>query len=236
MQNLQIISETNTTTQTNLHIRIIGIDPGLVSLGIACGTYDLVTQHLTVLTTILLTPRNTANKKLRSLAKFAGNDIAAVQVIEDEIRPIFTQFKPDYIASESAFMQYRRPNAYKPLVLAIHTVGRVAAFYSNTPKSIANFAPKFIKRTFATSGCATKKEMDEQLLHHINYHKDITIPSVSDLYMKAISEHEIDAIAVAYTLAKTLQQICKIQQIQLTDDDAVMKRLTHIAKNMHTRP
>lgn len=173
-------------------IKLIGIDPGIHNCGVALCEYD--NQKLIVKDFFTIHATDLAKKANRRDSNFYGS-IFSLFLLENEFTTIFTNFQPDYVASEDAFYNPRTPNAYASLKGCILSIKRVLY---NFGLKLNLIAPKLAKMT-VVKATANKLDMMEAItkLPDLIIEKDIT----------DIVEHEADAIGIAYTLYKNT--LCK---------------------------
>ena len=173
-------------------IKLIGIDPGIHNCGVALCEYD--NQKLIVKDFFTIHATDLAKKANRRDSNFYGS-IFSLFLLENEFTTIFTNFQPDYVASEDAFYNPRTPNAYASLKGCILSIKRVLY---NFGLKLNLIAPKLAKMT-VVKATANKLDMMEAItkLPDLIIEKDIA----------DIVEHEADAIGIAYTLYKNT--LCK---------------------------
>jgi Holliday junction resolvasome RuvABC endonuclease subunit len=175
-------------------VSILGIDPGINNTGLSFNKYDIETGELLVNNYYVVHANDLAKKENRSDSRCFGN-VFSLFLYEREMRRIITQFKPDYVASEDAFYSPRTPNAYVSLKLCIATVQRV--LYTDFRQELHRVPPKLAKMAIGDA-CAGKVAVQEAILNH----PSIKIKQVKARPVEKMTEHEADAIAIAYAFAK----------------------------------
>lgn len=174
-------------------IKIIGIDPGIHNCGVALGEFNTDTNHLVIKDFFTIHASELARKANKKDSNTYGS-IFSLFLLEQEFTTIFTNFTPDYVASEDAFYNPRTPNAYASLKGCILSIKRVLY---NFRLKLNLIAPKLAKMT-VIKATANKNDMMAAItkLSDLTIEKDIT----------NIVEHEADAIGIAYTLVKLLNK------------------------------
>lgn len=174
-------------------IKIIGIDPGIHNCGVALGEFNTDTNHLVIKDFFTIHASELARKANKKDSNTYGS-IFSLFLLEQEFTTIFTNFTPDYVASEDAFYNPRTPNAYASLKGCILSIKRVLY---NFRLKLNLIAPKLAKMT-VIKATANKNDMMTAItkLSDLTIEKDIT----------NIVEHEADAIGIAYTLVKLLNK------------------------------
>lgn len=177
-------------------IIILSIDPGLTNTGWAITKYNRKTDTAVVTQFDIIQAKKIAHKTMRGDNEEYPTIIPVI-VYEQLIDEILRTYEPDYITSEDAFYNPKRPNAYISLSLCLHAIERV--LYTHR-KSLYRIAPRSIKQVASGSGDSGKIAMQEAVLHLDNVTiKDRKIKPVSEMV-----EHEADAIAVGYTFIKKI--------------------------------
>jgi Holliday junction resolvasome RuvABC endonuclease subunit len=178
--------------------RILGIDPSTTSVGIAVIDVDerIGVPHVLWTETI---KRNQVLKEFPWLLDVYDERSAAIYAYKRYFYRLLDHFEPDFVTIESSYLG-RNPGSYKALSEVIKTFGNTVMewdctipFYSITPSEVKN--------TLGVSGKSGEKgEMRSALLHQV-------VPfTAEELNLTQISEHEIDAVAVALSTAVRLIQ------------------------------
>ena len=185
---------------TNHTIRILSIDPGITVTGWACSSYSQNEDHLHVLKYGHIQPSQ-LSKVHKADCKVYGNQIISLNMLDKSIQELLTQYKPDYIVSEDAFLHPGRVNAYASLKLCIHTMALVC--YRND-KVLFKMAPCDIKKAVTGTGKADKDLIQRTVLSHPKISIKLTSKSPDPLTMV---EHEADAIAIGRAFANHVLDI-----------------------------
>lgn len=159
-------------------INIIGLDPGN-NLGVSVIEVD--SSDLTI--------KNILTRRY-ILDKHVGNEpLLKWNLIENIISSLLSDFNPYIVAMESAFLNVRYPKAIITLGAYTTILELTISKYLNSNR-IFKYPPKYIKKILGT-GNADKVDMMKNVssIKELNNKIDVTI----------ISEHEIDATAIAYT-------------------------------------
>lgn len=170
---------------------IAGIDPGTTTIGFVVFKVELfpfkilaIYPHLFDMS--LTGVYGTENENIESRLKR----------LNGTIREAVEFYQVDAIGIESGFIYNKRPTAIIPLTKALHTI-ETAAIEGNPFIYIRRFAPKYIKRVATKDGTADKDSVLNGVLgiKTITDHVDPT----------RLSEHEVDGLAIAYTLFEFLK-------------------------------
>ena len=168
--------------------RIIGRDPG-ANTGVAVIEISLKTLAvLNVYTEIYYvadTPDNTISSQCTQLAK-----------LRKYVNSMVKAYCPFIFAYENAFVNIRFPAAAMKLSQYITTV-LLAVSSANPNCHLRNYQPKYIKSIFGKSGTSVKEDMTSALLAN---------NELAPYYRKNITEHEVDAIAIAYTALAEIRE------------------------------
>lgn len=165
------------------NLRIIGIDPGN-NLGISIFTLNknLQIEHIETQIHYLnnftyYMPNPNKHYKLVYLEKITQN--------------LLHKYNPLAISIEEPFINTKFPNAITSLAKYM-AIMELAIIKTAPYVSLKTYAPKLIKSTI-TSGCANKDDM--KLGVHNIQELSVHLPQLEQL-----TEHEVDATAIAYTL------------------------------------
>lgn len=158
----------------------IGIDPG-TNTGIA-----------------IITAKNfeikrvkTINLNLKSHFLADGTKIRRYEILRDYLLDVFKTFKPYIIAREQVF-KGRFANAHAELTRLALMIDFAKHDYSEDIE-LCTYSPTTVKSYFADTGKADKDAMREALKRN----KELKI-----FYKDSLTEHEIDALAIAYLAFK----------------------------------
>jgi len=170
-------------------IRIIGIDPGTTTVGVAIVDVTLEYKIVNIETILIDAKYVNVNNNYTSLYN-------RLSYIENRIYEIIQTYRPHMVSHENAFLFHMRPGAYGPLSQSILAITN-GIYKANPYMYIQGFAPKYIKKIFSDKGTSDKDGM-------LSYMRGIN--EITDLInIERISEHEIDAIAIVFTMIDHVQ-------------------------------
>jgi len=172
--------------------KILSLDPSSSNFGWAYSQYDTKNGNFKNVKYGSFKSSKIAIKNKEEVAKY-GLKMITLDVIEDEITKLITQYNPDYVVSEDAFM-HQYAQTYASLVLIIYTIQKVCRKFG---KVLYTISPKEIKVTVASSGNANKEAVQNSVINH----EKITVPRTKSNPIDEMSEHEADAIATGYAFA-----------------------------------
>ena len=176
---------------------MLSFDPGLSFSGWAYSRFESGIRLFTVEQYGMITPNKTvSHKEYRQLVDTYGMRIITLTLLRDLIRELMDKYKPDFVASEDAFFNPRRPGAYEALLHWILTVSFILK--DEYSKPLFKIPPKLVKKFISGVGTSDK----EGVQHAIFKHKDIVFDK--GLGEIELTEHEGDAIAIGYSYWKTL--------------------------------
>ena len=161
-------------------IEILGVDPGN-NTGICVLTIDSYTFKIIKVDSWLLELDVLTNSK---------NDIVRLRFLSNVIKRILKRFDIKIMGVELAFMNIRFPKAGIKLAQYVTTIIQAIDQY-NDRMPIYTLAPKLVKTSFTKNGTAEKDDMLEEI-------KKRDLDGI--LNIDSMSEHEIDAFAVASTV------------------------------------
>lgn len=172
---------------------IIAIDPGITNCGINLSTK--VKDKLKILKTINIA----GSRKLREqdeidAAETYGERTGKLLRIASAVKDLILENpQVNMIVLEAPFINMRRPLAFASLLEVLHTIKYTVALPNQL--KICVVEPKLVKKVFAGNGNAGKDMMREAMEKHVSKGKVI----LKDFTIEDLSEHEVDAGAVAYT-------------------------------------
>lgn len=128
-------------------------------------------------------------------------------------KELFEYYDPVAVALEAGFINRFRPNAFGPLSRSLMVIEQ-ASIDVNKDIIIKRYAPKFIKKVSVDKGSSDKNDVlyGVKGIESITVHIDPTV----------LSEHEVDALAIVYTLADDLKRNSFFYEL-LHKDKEVMK-------------
>lgn len=177
---------------------ILSFDPGLSFSGWAYSEVDDEKSTFFVKEFGILTPNKTVDhKEYRQDVSIYGKRIITLALLKDMMRELLNRFNPDYVVSEDAFFNPRRPGAYEALLHWILTVSFLLK--DEYKKPLYKIPPKLVKKYISGIGTSNKEGVQSAIFKH----KDILFSQ--DVKNLTLVEHEGDAIAIGYTQWKLFQ-------------------------------
>ena len=175
---------------------ILSFDPGLSFSGWSYSEVD--DKVFCVKEFGMLTPNKTVDHKShREDVSVYGKRIITLSILRDMMRELMTKYNPDFVVSEDAFFNPRRPGAYEALLHWILTVSLLLR--DEFKKPLYKIPPKLVKKFISGVGTSDKEGVQAAIFKH----KDILFSS--ELKNFTLTEHEGDAIAIGYTQWKLFQ-------------------------------
>lgn len=169
-------------------VSILSFDPGLTNTGWAYSEFEK--DILVVKDFNIVFPNKDVDKVcMRQQVGEFGRRVVTLEILRNLIDELYIKYQPQYIVSENAFYNPRRPNAFGALLQWI-TCTELHLFY-NYKKPLYKIPPKSVKYIASGSGESGKLSMEEAILHH----KKISLPKGRT----EVQEHESDAIAIGYS-------------------------------------
>ena len=154
-------------------MRILGIDPGLATVG--WGVIDVINgKPKPVAYGVILTPKDN---------KFADR----LMIIEEDLNSLIDKFKPDEIALEELFFN----DNVKTAINVAHARGVILITCIKKCGKLYEYTPLQIKQALTGYGRAEKRQIQEMTKTFLNLSK---IPKPDDA---------VDALAVALTHSQT---------------------------------
>lgn len=180
---------------------VIGIDPGSDTLGFACIHYDLKTMG------ILRSYSKTFKASKMTLSPITkqthGNRYARIFKLSEVLLEMFQEINPTHVVCESPFMAMRRPQAYGALMETVFAI-RTALRQFDEGMALDLIDPPSAKNAVGAAGNAKKEQVQaalSKLLDVIKYDE-----AELGVEFSKLDEHSIDALAIAYSRVKKLQQ------------------------------
>ena len=181
-----------------MSIHILSFDPGLSYSGWAYSTVNEKENIFCVENFGMLTPNKTVDhKELRDDVSIYGRRTITLALLRDMMRELLSQYNPEYIVSEDAFFNPRRPQAYEALIHWLLTVSLLLK--DEYKKPLFRIPPKLVKKFISGEGTSDKSGVQAAIFQH----KDIKFLQPPE--ENSLVEHEGDAIAIGYTHWKLLQ-------------------------------
>lgn len=172
---------------------IVGIDPGTTNTGVAVMVIDNSLQVLSIKPYLLsIAPYNIYNMNYENYTERLFNISARVSNLLHAVRP-------EHIAVETPFYNSLRPAAYGPLSELLYALKCCITNYDASVTSML-YTPSQIKTTVKSNAIGSKEDMLVTML---------SIPEVVsklNVDLNNITDHEVDAIAIAYTHLTVLRE------------------------------
>lgn len=174
---------------TSPHPRILGIDPGSETLGVACLSVDAHT--LEVVNTQAITFVGSKLGMDPWMEGMHSARFARIAAHQENLKAIFRQTLPVSIVCESPFYNPRRPNAFAPLVETLNAIRRAVWEY-DAQQPLESVDPPTVKNAVGAKGNADKDAVKAKVL-------TLPLNFTGPIPLELLDEHSIDAIAVAYS-------------------------------------
>lgn len=139
-------------------LRILGVDPGSVTLGVAVIDFERGNAHCLHLASVSLSAAIQASPR-RASAKAGGDFHARLGAVFSEITHLITQFSPDEFAIEQIFM-FRSPDSSLKLAQA-RGAAIAAAVVAGLP--VAEYMPAEVKKAVVGTGRADKLQVQHMV-------------------------------------------------------------------------
>lgn len=180
-------------------MRVMGIDPRV--------SYTIVERHKEedeyhVLHFVTLSKTSFPTKDLRLDAKEYNHSLIFLHVSESYIDNLIETYKPDIIVSEDAFYQDGFANAFR--TLAAWVTGISLMLYRKYKMSLHTLAPRAVKKCIIGDAKAKKDETKRLMKEAILSNKKIIW--YDEDYENKLTEHSIDAVAIAITKIMMLEK------------------------------
>ena len=166
--------------------RILGIDPGTNTLGVAELSFDVETLEILNMTAKTLT----AAKHTKDFWSngIHGDRFSRINWLEESLLDILQESDPFQIAIESPFFNRMRPNAFEPLIQIKFAVQRAVQRHSAW-RCMYEIDPPTVKKAVGVKGNADKFVVRDGLIA-------MNLPWTGTA-VNMLDEHSIDAGAVA---------------------------------------
>ncbi len=171
--------------------KIIGIDPGTNFVGLCIMTINSKDFSIAKIESSVIDV-----SKVESRQPLNNNLVCRLGKLSSMIHNVLYTYKPMAIGIESPFINPRRPGSVIPLAQSLQVIEYSMYMYNpNIP--IGKYPPSTIKNMVKAHGAAKKEPVLEAVL------KIKEIASRIDLVSK--TDHEIDAIAIAYCVLNDIK-------------------------------
>jgi Holliday junction resolvasome RuvABC endonuclease subunit len=173
-------------------IRILGIDPSTNHVGICVMDINSVGFKIFNIETTTIELGN-----VETVNMFNPNQYYRLNILTNILTELIQFYKPNIVAYENPFIDRFRMSSAIPLGQSIECIEK-ATFDYNPNMVIARYSPHSVKKAVGTKKNKTK----QPVLDAMNLVNEIT----KCLNPNIITEHEVDATAIAYA---TLHDIRK---------------------------
>ena len=180
----------------NSNFALAAIDPGTVTLGLSIGIINIDTEMFVKTYTRTINANILVRGKLIPVTEPSIE--LRLEVIKKELLNSFNQYEPIAVASESAFFNRFRPNAFKPLLQTIVTAMNALDEY-NQSKTMHFFDPPNVKIAVGAKGNAKKEEI------RLKVQGLIKEGFFGDIDETLIDEHGYDSLGVLRALYRKLK-------------------------------
>lgn len=170
---------------------IMGIDPGSRNVGVC--VYEL-NGKLEVISLITYTLYIDSNKNEHK--GIHDNILERTDKLESIIKMLYYLYNPVMVAMESSFINMNRMGAVIPLTKSIHSIESILYKIDKHIK-ILSIPPGVIKKVF------NSKQVGKDAVLTALGNNEMLVSKLDR--KKEISEHEVDAIAIAYTLLEFIK-------------------------------
>lgn len=174
--------------------RVVGIDPGTDTLGVACLDVDLVTFEISLTDARTLHGARMLGGR-KELVRVHGARFARLDALEDELVEYFYEADVHAIISESPFFNPRRPGAGAALVEGVMMV-RHALIRFNRFIPLNTIDPASAKAFLKVSGKSGDKTLMTAAVQKLFISGALKNPE--GFRLSDLDEHSIDAIAIGY--------------------------------------
>lgn len=176
-------------------VRVMGIDPGSRTLGISILDCFLYEQQL-VLTDAWTLNTEQALRRNRFRAARLGDHHCRMDAIHDEVLMAMQNFYPDVVIMETPYLG-RLAQPFFVLTQAMTAIEHAVSDYSSA-MHLEKIDPSTVKKAIGVPGGSSDKELVRQAVYGLT-----NLENLSDRTLESLSEHAIDAIAVAHFYCTT---------------------------------
>ncbi len=166
--------------------KTIAIDPGTSTIGVSIFTINAIDLSIVDIETVLI------DTTIRFQEVDLVQDLLIrLNTLHERIKELIIYHRPILVGIEAGFINKLRPAAYGPLSQSIMAI-ELATLYIDPNIRIFKFSPKTIKMVATKGGAANK----DDVLSGISNISEI----VNKINPYLLSEHEVDSLAINYTL------------------------------------
>ena len=168
--------------------RVLGIDPGTTTLGVAAVSWDMVSKHYRVGNAFTL-KANDNHPGYQSIAEIHGGRISRFYQQADELRNVFANVQPHAVIVESPFMG-RFAQSFGALTECVLNIRQLVYEYDFT-MPMFEVKPTTVKKVVGVH--KNKMGDKEDVRRALRERTDI----IWDIDLEALDEHSVDAVAIA---------------------------------------
>lgn len=170
-------------------VRIMGIDPGSNFLGVGVLYIDLKTDNIVDIKSVPID----LTKLVKIKPLYRTPLLHRLLLLKHRITKIYNHFLPTHLAMETSFINMKRLGAVIPLTQSI-TILQTTVSELHPLIHIYNYSPHNIKKSLGFKSQRGKD--DKELMYQaVKSNKELN----KHISIDKLTEHEIDAIAIAYT-------------------------------------
>ena len=166
--------------------KTIAIDPGTSTIGVSIFTINAIDLSIVDIETVLI-DLNIGFIEI----DLVDNLLNRLYRLNLRVKELIEYYQPKLVSIEASFYFKLRPAAYGPLSQSIMAI-ELATLYIDPNIRIFKFSPKTIKMIATKGGAANKDDVLSGIAN---------IPEiVNKINPYLLSEHEVDSLAINYTL------------------------------------
>lgn len=174
--------------------RVLGIDPGTDTMGMACLVVDLE-DHSVILEQVMTLQGHRNAKYTPSVTQTHGERIGRLYAHRQALARQFQHYRPHVVVSEAPFMG-RFPAAYAALVECVVFI-RFALFDYDPTMQLLMVDPPTAKMAVGVSGKSKDKNEVMEGIERLVAEGKLKNPH--DIPIRELDEHSTDSIAVGWT-------------------------------------
>lgn len=176
--------------------RLLAIDPGSNTMGIALMEIDLYNRECVVGTAYTINGAQLM-KNYPEIIATHGERNARLYAQKAHINNLLVHFEPHGVVCESPYMG-RFPQAYAALVECIHGIRQAVMEYDSTI-GLQLIDPPTAKNAVGVKARGSQKEEVGEAIRHLEH-----VRYLDELRLNELDEHAKDALAVGYVRVKQL--------------------------------
>ncbi len=176
------------------NLKVVGIDPGTVNVGVASLEADCCSDYMIIADAFTLVAKDT-DPAYRAMGEIHGARIGRLMNLSDRLLSFLREYQPHAVVVESNYLG-ASVDAFRSLVESVCMV-RNAVYQYNPMMSLHTVDPTTVKRLAGLKGRNPDKEAVREALRHrpdLKWKVDID----------ELDEHSIDAIPIGLYFTKHL--------------------------------